>query len=238
MNRKAMSTPTLPILLCLFAMLPLVPAPLAAQEESVKPGINDKFAANPEVPEWTERFESEGREVYNNRDKIVAACLIKSGDAVADIGAGTGLFTRLFAPLVGKQGKVYAVDIAETFVKHTEMSCHVRGWKHVEGIVCEQDNVNLPDSSIDIAFVCATYHHFEFPFNSLHSILRALKPGGQLVIVDFERIEGTSSDWILGHVRAGKETVIAEIKKSGFEFVEEIPDLFEENYLLRFKKPA
>jgi SAM-dependent methyltransferase len=138
--------------------------------------------------------------------------------------------------LVGKQGKVYAVDIAETFVKHTEMSCHVRGWKHVEGIVCDQDDANLPPDSIDLAFICATYHHFEFPFKSLHSILDALKPGGQLVIVDFERIDGTSSDWILGHVRAGKETVRAEIEKSGFEFVEENKDLFKENYLLRFKK--
>jgi ubiquinone/menaquinone biosynthesis C-methylase UbiE len=210
--------------------------PLAAQDESVKPGINDKFVNNPLVPEWVERFESEGREVYDNRDNIVAACQLEPGDTVADIGAGTGLFTRLFAPVVGKKGTVYAVDIAPTFVKHTEMSCHVRGWKHVTGIVCDQDDAKLPPDSIDLAFVCATYHHFEFPFKSLHSILNALKPGGQLLIVDFERIEGTSSDWILGHVRANKETVLAEIKKSGFEFVEEIPDLFEENYLLRFKK--
>jgi ubiquinone/menaquinone biosynthesis C-methylase UbiE len=212
--------------------------PLSAQEESVKPGINDKFVDNPKVPEWTERFESEGREVYEQRNAIVAACHVEPGMSVADIGAGTGLFTRLFAPLVGKQGKVYAVDIAETFVKHTEMSCHVRGWKHVEGIVCDQDDANLPPDSIDLAFICATYHHFEFPFKSLHSILDALKPGGQLVIVDFERIDGTSSDWILGHVRAGKDIVRAEIEKNGFELVEENKDLFKENYLLRFKKPS
>ncbi|MFV1995729.1 MAG: class I SAM-dependent methyltransferase, partial [Verrucomicrobiales bacterium] len=153
---------------------------LPAEDESAKPGINEKFLANPKPPEWVERFEREGREIYDQRDAVVAACAISSGDRIADIGAGTGLYTRLFAPAVGEEGKVFAVDIAKTFVDHTVASSHEQGWKQVEGVVCARDDVKLPANSIDLAFVCATYHHFEYPFKTLESIRRALRPGGRL----------------------------------------------------------
>src|SRR5438477_7168856 len=93
----------------LFAGIPL--AALMAQERSVRPGINDNFK-NPNVEEWIGRLETESREPYVRRNDIVAATGIKSGDVVADIGAGTGLFTALFAAKVGPTGHVYAVDIA------------------------------------------------------------------------------------------------------------------------------
>ena len=67
-----------------------------AQEKSVRPGINDSFK-DPEVTEWVTRFEGESREVFEKRKEIVAACKLKPGMTVADVGAGTGLFTRLFA---------------------------------------------------------------------------------------------------------------------------------------------
>jgi hypothetical protein len=72
---------------------------------------------------------------------------------------------------------------------------------------------------------------------TLRSILRAIKPGGTLVVVDFERIPGNSREFIIGHVRAGKEVFQGEIVEAGFRFVEEltIPS-FKENYLLRFRK--
>ncbi|MCB1231860.1 MAG: SAM-dependent methyltransferase, partial [Verrucomicrobiae bacterium] len=66
-------------------------------------------------------------------------------------------------------------------------------------------------------------------------IHRALKPGGKLVVIDFERIEGVSSDWIMGHVRAGKEVFRGEIEKTGFELEDE-KKLFKENYFLVFRK--
>lgn len=224
--------------------LPLIPAllgfaglvTLAAQEKSVNPGINDSFQ-DPAPQTFVERFEKEGREVYDHRETIVQKLGLKPGMTVADVGAGTGLFTRLMAPLVGPEGKVYAVDIAKTFVDHTVMSSHARGWKHVEGVVCAPDDVRLPEASVDVVFLCDTYHHFEFPLKTNQSILRALKPGGTLVLVDFERIEGVSSDWIMGHVRAPKEVFRKEIEEAGFAFVDEL-DLFKENYFIRFRKPA
>src|SRR5262245_58705867 len=83
------------------------PVLVDAQEKSVKPGINKPFE-KPDPQDFVERFEREGREVFDKRDEIVAACEIPPGSAVADIGAGTGLFTRMFASAVSPRGHVYA----------------------------------------------------------------------------------------------------------------------------------
>src|SRR5262245_17397316 len=94
----------------------------AAQDKSLRPCINKSFE-NPDVKDFIGKFEVESREVYTHRKEIVAACKLKPGMAVADVGAGTGLFTRLFAKEVGEKGKVYAVDIAPRFVEHIEKTC-------------------------------------------------------------------------------------------------------------------
>ena len=67
------------------------------------------------------------------------------------------------------------------------------------------------------------------------STAKALRPDGLVCLIDFERIEGVSSDWILGHVRAGKEVVRKEIEEAGFEMVEEV-EIFKQNYFLKFRK--
>lgn len=205
-----------------------------AQDKSVNPGINDSYK-DPNPSEFTKRFETESREVFASRDKIVAAAKLKPGMAVADVGAGTGLFTRLFAKEVGAEGKVYAVDIAENFVKHIEKTTKERGINNVVGIVCSADSANLPDNSVDLAFICDVYHHFEFPHKTMTSIHEALRPGGRVIVIDFHRIEGVSSDWILGHVRAGQEVFRSEIEAAGFRLVEE-PKFLEENYYMIFEK--
>ncbi len=205
-----------------------------AQEENVNPGINEAFQ-NPDPRSFVERFEKEGREVYDKRETIVESLGLKRGMVVADVGAGTGLFTRLIAPIVGPEGKVYAVDIAQPFVDHVVESSHAKGFEQVEGIVCTQDDAKLPPGSVDLVFICDTFHHFEFPLKTMASIHRALKPDGRVVVVDFERIEGVSSEWIMGHVRAGKEIFRSEIEAAGFAFDEELK-LFKENYFLRFRK--
>ena len=98
-------------------------------------------------------------------------------------------------------------------------------------------SVQLVSRKVDKAFVCDTYHYFEHPDAMLKSIHRSLNDGGELVVVDFERIPGQSRDWVIGHVRAGKETFRAEIEASGFEFVKEIQvEGFKENYMLVFRK--
>lgn len=210
------------------------PFEVRAQEKSVNPGINKQFE-NPDPKKFIERFEKEGREIYDKRKEIVTACKLKEGQAIADVGAGTGLFTRLFAPVVGDKGKVYAVDISKQFIEHIQKSCEAGGIKNVNGVVCTQTSVELPPASVDVVFICDVYHHFEFPFRTLASIHRALRPGGQVIVVDFVRIEKVSSDWVLKHVRAGKEVFSKEIESSGFKLVEE-PKFMKDQYFLRFEK--
>jgi len=211
-----------------------VPRPGMGQEKSVRPGINKPFE-KPDVKEFTGKFEVESREIFAKRQEIVAACKLKPGMAVGDIGAGTGLFTRLFAKEVGPSGKVFAVDIAPQFIEHIEKTCKEQDLKNVVGIVCKQDSAELPANSIDLAFICDTYHHFEFPFKTMASIHRALRSGGQVVLVDFHRIKGKSSEWVLNHVRAGQEVFTKEILTAGFRQVQE-EKFLKENYLVRFEK--
>ena len=90
-------------------------------EDSVNPGINEKFL-DPQlkVEEWLKRFETESREIFTARDAILEACAIKPGDAIADVGAGTGLYTRLLAGRTGERGWVYAVEINSRFLEHIQ----------------------------------------------------------------------------------------------------------------------
>lgn len=221
--------------LILSALEATAPSWAIAQEKSVRPGINDPFK-NPKVTEWVTRFEGESREVFDKRTEIVAACKLKPGVAVADVGAGTGLFTRRFAHKVGPEGVVYAVEISQKFLDHIAASAKKLGVKNVKTVPGEDKSAGLPAGSVDVVFICDTYHHFEFPQQMMASIHKALKPGGRVVVIDFIRIPGKSSDWVLNHVRAGQEVVEKEITEAGFKKVDEVEDLLKENYLIVFER--
>ncbi|MHC5063923.1 MAG: methyltransferase domain-containing protein [Planctomycetota bacterium] len=210
-----------------------------AKEESVRPNINDRFLdPDMNVEELTQTFEVESREIFSERHDIVAALGLEPGMEVADIGAGTGLFLRSFSDGVGSDGLVYAVDISPKFVDHLSSRAREGGYSNVRPVLCSEDSADLPTASVDLAFICDTYHHFEFPRSTMASIRSAIRPGGELIVIDFERIPGVSREFIMGHVRAGKEVFTEEIIAAGFTKVEEvnIPGL-SENYFIRFRRP-
>ncbi len=221
--------------LAALALLPLLSCVCLAQQQSVRPGINDSFsnASTEDLQTFVERFEKEGREVFDARQEIINCCQLRPAMVVADVGAGTGLFTRLIAPNVAK---VLAVDINQNLLDHVAKSAASDGLKNVQPVLCTQDSANLPANSVDLVFICDTYHHFEFPYKTMRSIYRALKDDGVVVLVEFDRIEGKSSDWIMGHVRADRKTFTSEIVMAGFEEIELRDDFFETSYLKRFKK--
>ncbi|MBY0588838.1 class I SAM-dependent methyltransferase [bacterium] len=223
--------------LAAIAILFTPPAVGFAQEKSVKPGVNDPFK-NPDIAEWVTKFEGESRETYQKRQEIVAACKLKLGMIVADVGAGTGLYTRLFAEAVGKDGTVNAVDISPKFLEHIEASAKKLGVTNVKTVLGTDYSVELPDASADLVFICDTYHHFEYPARMMHSIHKVLKSGGRVVLIDFIRVPGKSSEWVMGHVRAGQELVEKEIVECGFHKTSEIKDLLQENYIVVFEKAS
>jgi len=158
------------------------------------------------------------------------------GHGLGDIGAGTGFFSLLFSDEVGDSGKVYSVDIAENFIDHIKKISKEHEKSNIDAFVCTARSVELPPESIDVAFISDVYHHFEFPRDSMASLHKALKPGGIVIIVDFERIEGVHRQWVLNHVRCGKGTVADEVKDSGFDLIEEIDLGMGDQYILKFKK--
>ncbi len=212
-------------------------APASAQESRPDPKINEPFK-KADVKGFIKKFESDDRELYKKRNEIVAALDLRPGMAVADIGAGTGLFTRLFAERVGPKGKVYAVDISPNLLAHIASEAKKRRHDHVVIVQGTQDSTNLPPESVDLVFACDVYHHLEKPEKTLASIRRALKPGGRLVVIDFDRVEGKSTAFVLKHVRASQEVFRKEIQSAGFVVVKPAkkPDLAE-SFFLCFHKP-
>lgn len=217
---------------------PAAPSGNLPADAAAKPELNAEFASpDLDVDQWVKRFELESREIYGGRKEILKHLALAPGRRIADIGAGTGFFSLMFAELVGENGQVFAVDIGPRFLEHISSKAAEQGLVNLTPVLAGSQRSNLPLDSIDLAFVCDTYHHFEHPGPTLESIHRALAENGELFVIDFERIPGKSRDWVLDHVRADKATFRAEIEACGFEFVEEIAiSNFAENYLLKFRK--
>jgi ubiquinone/menaquinone biosynthesis C-methylase UbiE len=190
--------------------------PPASSQAKVDPKINDAFK-KPDVKTYVKKFESEDREPYARRHEIVAALGLTPGMVVADIGAGTGLFTRLMAEKVGAEGKVYAVDIAPEFLAHIAAYAKKNGKKQILTVRGDQETTNLPKASLDLVFLSDVYHHLERPQHILASLRESLKPGGKLVLVEFDRVQGKSTEFVLKHVRAGRSVFIKEIESAGFK---------------------
>ena len=148
-----------------------------------------------------------------------------------------GIETKPAALVACLPGILGAGKNAPNFVEHLTQRAMTEGHLNVVAQLCSERSVDLPADSIDLAFICDVYHHFEFPRSTMRSLHDALREGGEVVIVDFERIPGESSEWVLGHVRAGKQEVFAELDSYGFELVEEL-DLsgLEENWVARCRK--
>lgn len=212
----------------------LVGSATVTAEQSVQPGINDYYRNNPDYATWVQRFETKGREVFDRRHDIIKAMAIGPGMRIADIGAGTGLFTRLFSRVVGPRGKVYAVDISDEFVRNIVRLAQERSLKNIVGVVSTDKDVKLEADSIDLAFVCDTYHHFEYPQTMLSSIRKALTKDGRLVVIDYRKQRGISSGWVMGHVRTNQAITKQEISRAGFQHVKDF-DFLTTNYFMVFK---
>lgn len=214
---------------------PEAPATDGASEQSVRPGVNDRYFEDGALDLWVDRFEREKREVVEFREPIIAALGLEAGMVVADVGAGTGLYTAGLSAAVGPEGRVYASDIVPAFLDRLRERVSGEGLQNVEVVQADPLDPRLPAAGVDLVFMCDVYHHVEYPDPYMRALAATLRPGGRLVLVDFERIEGVTSARMLKHIRASKETVIEEVTAAGFSLVDE-PELgLEENYVLRFE---
>ena len=212
-------------------------APVHAQVGQSE-GINDSYKSQRlDVQEWVNRLEVEGREAYDLRREIVDALELQPGQAVADVGAGTGLFEPLLANAVGPKGTVYAIDIAPRFIDHMNQKAKEAGLTQIKTVLSTEKSIKLPANSVDVVFACDAYHHFVHYEDMLESIRTALKPGGQLVIVDFDIESKALSPSMVEHVGKTKGEFTRQITAAGFKFAEDLtlPEM-KTNFIYRFEK--
>ncbi len=131
---------------------------------------------------WLERAEREREE---RTDLLLAALALRPGMVVADIGAGTGYLSRRMARGVAPGGKVLAVDVQPEMVAMLRQLATREGLQNLEPRLCAEDDVRLPAASVDLAIMVDVYHELAYPFEVLASIVRALKPGGELAFVEY-----------------------------------------------------
>ena len=131
---------------------------------------------------WLERDE---RQQEERGDLLLRELGLKPGMTVADVGAGTGYYARRMAPLVGSTGEVLAVDVQPQMIQMLTELAKKANLTNIKPILGAVDNVKLADSSIDLAIMVDVYHELEFPFEVMQSLVRAIKPGGRIVFVEY-----------------------------------------------------
>lgn len=221
-------------MLRIFFLLFLLPFSAIALEQSIHPGINASYEnADPEY--WRSIFENEQREVFARRNDILRELDLKPGQDIADVGAGTGFFSLLFADAVKPDGKVYAVDITPNFIKSIKKRAAGAGLKNLVPVLNTPYSIELPSESVDLVFISDTYHHFEYPESMLYSIYQAMRPDAKLVIIDYKKEAENTSPWVMRHVRPSEKEVIKEVSAAGFKLEKRV-DMMQTQYFLVFSK--
>lgn len=134
--------------------------------------------------DWLERS---SREEEERLTLMVRSLQLQPGNVVADIGAGSGVISMLLADQILPEGKVLAVDVQQEMLDRLEIYCKQYDIKNVEPILGTQKRSGLKPSSVDLAIMVDVYHEFEFPWEMLQDISKALKPGGRLVFVEYRK---------------------------------------------------
>jgi len=227
-------------ILFIFALLQT--ASLIAQERyTVKPGdpngINKWYMGRQIAHvmshygiEWLERKE---REMEENTSQLLKNLSVQPGSVVADIGAGSGYHSALLSKMVGN-GKVYAVDVELEMITYLKDRIKLEGYKNIIPVLSTEQKVSLPANSIDVMLLVDVYHEFSFPYEMTLSMLEALKPGGQLVLVEF-RAEDPNVPIKTIH-KMGELQAVREFRASGFSFEKNIGNLPWQHCLI-FRKP-
>ena len=131
---------------------------------------------------WLERPERMSEE---RPDLVLAALELEPGMSVADIGAGSGYYSWRMAERVGAGGTVYAVDVQAEMIALLREQMSKRGANNVKAVLGTATDPRLPAASLDLAVMVDVYHEFEYPYEMLSAIVRALKPGGRLAFVEY-----------------------------------------------------
>ncbi len=182
-------------------------------------------------------LESPDRQSWQMPEKVIAELKLKSGDIVADIGAGTGYFARRFAERVAPKGQSIGFDINGAMVDYMQRDAATRGMKETyRAELIQSRNPVLQKDYYDLIFFCNTYQHIENRVAYFKTLSQSLKRKGRIVIIDFTKLE--KADEESGEVPANlvdKNTVKREFKKAGFRLKRDL-NFLPSQFFLEFTR--
>ncbi len=164
-------------------------------------------------------LEDPKRDEYQKPHEVIAALNLREGEVIGDIGAGSGYFSFRFAHHVGEKGRVYAVDINPDMIVYMNRRIRELNLKNVITVLAVPDDPLLPDASIDRLFVCDTWHHIEGHAHYLALLKRMLKPGGQVIMIDFQKRQLPLGPPL--EMKISREDLIKEMDTNGFHLAAE-----------------
>ncbi len=176
-----------------------------------------------DVQKWVEMFDNPERDEWQKPAVVLSVLAIEPGSRVADIGAGTGYFTIPLARAVGSKGAVYGVDIESSMVDYLGERAKKEGLANVKAVLTGSNSPGIPTGSVDLVFICNTWHHIDDRLVYLEKLKQALRPGGRIAIVDFKEGElpvGPPA----GH-KLTNQDVIAEFAEGGMKVLTHADEL-------------
>jgi len=185
-----------------------------------------------DVEQWVAVFDDPARDAYQKPREVVRALRIRPGMRVADVGAGTGYFSRYLSAAVGAAGTVLAVDTEPELVRYLRGRAEKEKTDNVVPILASPDNPRLPRGAVDLVLLVDTFHHIDHRVAYFGSLRRTLAPGGRVAVVDWQKRE-TPVGPELEH-RLAREQVVEEMRAAGYALADE-PDVLPYQYCLVFR---
>ena len=164
-------------------------------------------------------LEDPKRDAYQKPHEVLTALNIKPGETIADIGAGSGYFSLKLVHFVGDKGKVYAVDVSPDMVRHLNRRIRETKTTNVVTILADNDDPLLADRSVNRFFICDVWHHVENQTKYLSLMKKMLKPGGEIVMIDFHKKELPFGPPM--QMKIAREDVIKQMEVNGFRLSKE-----------------
>ena len=186
------------------------------------------------VQQYIEALEREDRDKDQKPDEVIKALHLTDYMTIADIGAGSGYFTRKFVWAVQDKGMVYAVDIEPAMLKYNEeMVEHLHTPYNAKFVLAKPDDPMLPPADVDLIFLCNTYHHLDNRSDYFKRIRQSLKPQGRVAIIDFFPDERSGNLGFSKEHLVSRDTVIREMAGAGYKLTTE-HNFLSRQYFLEF----
>jgi len=196
-----------------FLSLVLVSVSVHAQD-AVKRDQHQMHGLHNDPKSYIGALEDPKRDAYQKPHEVIHALGLKPGEIVADIGAGSGYFTFHLARHVGAKGKVYAVDVSPDMIRHVNRRIRETKASNVVSILADADDPLLPDQSVNRFFICDVWHHVENQTKYLSLMKKMLKPGGEIVLIDFHKKELPFGPPM--QMKIAREDMIKQMAANGF----------------------